>query len=117
VQRIFLRAKIHRATLTGADLEYEGSIAIDRDLLAAAGMLPGEQVHVLNVNTGARLVTYVIEALAGSGTVLLNGPAARLGYRGDKVVILSYCLATAEEAAAMQPTVVFVDDENRQVSK
>jgi len=74
-----LRSKIHRATLTGTDLDYEGSIAIDRLLMDAADMLPGEQVHVLNVNSGARLITYIIEAPAGSGTMLLHGAAARLG--------------------------------------
>jgi hypothetical protein len=76
-----LRSKIHRATLTGAELDYEGSIAIDRDLMAAADLLPGEQVHVLNLSNGQRLITYVIEAPAGSGTMLLNGPAARLGIK------------------------------------
>jgi L-aspartate-alpha-decarboxylase len=85
VQRLMLRSKIHRATLTGADLDYEGSIALDRDLMEAADLLPGEQVHVLNLNNAQRLITYVIEAPAGSGTVLLNGPAARLGQKGDVV--------------------------------
>ena len=112
-----LRSKIHRATLTGTELDYEGSIAIDRDLIEAAGLLPGEQVHVLNVNNGSRLITYVIEAPAGSGTMLLNGPAARLGVRGDKVVILSYCGVTEEEARALKPIVVHVDDANRRIEK
>jgi aspartate 1-decarboxylase len=110
-----LKSKIHRATLTGTDPDYQGSIAIDNDLIAAAGLLPGEQVHVLNLNNGSRLITYVIEAPAGSGTMLLNGPAARLGMRGDKVVIISYCGVTQEEARAFQPVVVHVDDANRQV--
>ena len=79
-------------------MDYEGSIAIDRDLIAAADLLPGEQVHVLNLNNGQRLVTYVIAAAAGSGTMLLNGPAARLGVRGDKVVILAYAAVSADEA-------------------
>src|SRR3989304_3407340 len=91
VQRFMLRSKIHRATLTGTDPDYEGSIAIDRDLIDAAGLMPGQAVHVPNLSNGARLITYVSEAPAGSGTMLLNGPAARLGLRGDKVVILSYC--------------------------
>jgi aspartate 1-decarboxylase len=108
-------SKIHRATLTGTELDYEGSIAIDRNLINAAQFLPGEQVHVLNVNNGSRLVTYVIEAPAGSGTVLLNGPAARLGTRGDKVVILNYCGMTEDEARQWKPIVVHVDDANRQV--
>jgi len=108
-----LRSKIHRATLTGTDLNYEGSITIDSDLLAAANILPGEQVHVLNLNTGARLVTYAITAPAGSGTVLLNGPAARLGVAGDKVIIISYCALDDDEARAFQPKMVLVDEKNR----
>lgn len=111
--RFMLRAKIHRATLTGADLNYEGSIAIDRNLIEAAGMLPGEQVHVLNLSNGSRLITYVIEAEAGSGTMLLNGPAARLGLAGDKVVVISYAAMSEEEARGMKPTVVLVDEQNR----
>jgi aspartate 1-decarboxylase len=108
-----LRSKIHRATLTGTDLDYEGSIAIDRDLMDAADLLPGEQVHVLNLNNAARLVTYVIEAPAGSGTMLLNGPAARLGARGDIVVIIAYCAVEEEEARRLKPKVVHVDGQNR----
>jgi aspartate 1-decarboxylase len=110
-----LRSKIHRATLTGTDLEYEGSIAIDRDLLEAADMLPGEQVQVLNLNNGARLITYIIEAPAGSGTMLLNGPAARLGVRGDKVIVLSYGLMDDADARQLRPKVIHVDDRNRRV--
>ncbi|MDY0170867.1 MAG: aspartate 1-decarboxylase [Thermoguttaceae bacterium] len=110
-----LRSKIHRATLTGADLDYEGSIAIDRLLLEAADMLPGEQVHVLNVNNGARLVTYIIEAPAGSGTMLLNGPAARLGLPGDKVIVLAYGLFDELDARSLRPKVVHVDAANRMV--
>jgi aspartate 1-decarboxylase len=85
-----LKSKIHRATLTECNLEYEGSVSIDTNLLQAADILPGELVHVLNVNNGSRLETYAIEAPAGSGTVMLNGPAARLGYKGDVLVIISY---------------------------
>ena len=101
-----LKSKIHRATLTGTELDYEGSITIDRNLLAAADMLPGEQVHVLNVNNGSRLVTYIIEGDAGSGIVMLNGPAARLGAVGDEVVVISYCQTSEEEARTLKPTVV-----------
>jgi aspartate 1-decarboxylase len=108
-----LRAKIHRATLTGTDLNYEGSIAIDGGLLRAADLLPGEMVQVLNLNNGARLETYVIEAPAGSGTMLLNGPAARLGMTGDLVVVLAYGLVTEEEARAIRPKVIHVDAQNR----
>ena len=111
--RFMLRSKIHRATLTGTDIDYEGSITIDQQLLDAAGMLPGEQVHVLNLNNGARLITYAIVAPAGSGTMLLNGPAARLGMPGDKVVILSYAAMSDEEARNFRPVVVHVDEHNR----
>ena len=107
-----LKSKIHRATLTGAELDYEGSIAIDRTLLEAADMLPGEQVQVLNLSNGARFITYVIEAAPGSGTVLLNGPAARLGVAGDQVIVLSYCGVSEEEARSYRPKVVKVDDRN-----
>jgi aspartate 1-decarboxylase len=115
VQRFVLRSKIHRATLTGTELDYEGSIAIDRDLIEAADLLPGEQVHVLNLSNAERLITYVIEAPAGSGTMMLNGPAARLGAIGDKVVILAYGAATDDEARKLKVKVVHVDDKNRVV--
>ena len=113
VQRFMLKSKIHRAKLTGTDLDYEGSITIDKVLLDAAEILPGEQVHVLNLNNGSRLITYVIEAPAGSGTVLLNGPAARLGLAGDRVVIITYCAAADDEARRLRPKVVKVDENNR----
>jgi len=113
VQRFMLKSKIHRATLTGTELDYEGSIAIDRDLMEAADMLPGEQVQVLNLNNAARLMTYVIEGPAGSGTVLLNGPAARLAQPGDRVIILSYCVVSDEESRTLRPKVVLVDEKNR----
>jgi aspartate 1-decarboxylase len=108
-----LKSKIHRATLTGTDLNYEGSIAVDKNLLAAADIFPGEQVHVLNLNNGARLVTYAIEAEAGSGTMLLNGPAARLGAVGDIVVIITYASLSDEEIRSFRPTIVKVDSQNR----
>jgi aspartate 1-decarboxylase len=113
VQRFMLKSKIHRATLTGTELDYEGSIAIDRDLIVAADMLPGEQVHVLNLNNASRLITYLIEAPAGSGTMMLNGPAARLGSKGDQVVVLTYCQLSDEKAKRFKPKVVLVDDQNR----
>ncbi len=116
MQRLMLRAKIHRATLTGTELDYEGSIAIDRNLIEAANLLPGEQVHVLNLSNAQRLVTYVIEAPAGSGTIMLNGPAARLGAVGDLVVILAYGLMDDEEARTLKPTIVHVDNKNRATS-
>ena len=107
-----LKSKIHRAILTGKALDYEGSIALDRRLIEAADLLPGEQVHVLNLSNGARLVTYAIEAEAGSGVVLLNGPAARLGLAGDMVVILTYADMTDDEARAHKAKVVKVDRHN-----
>lgn len=113
MQRFMLKSKIHRATLTGTDLDYEGSIAIDRTLMEAADLLPGEQVHVLNLSNAARLITYVIEAEAGSGTMLLNGAAARLGSPGDRVIVLSYCTLGDEEAGSHRSKVVRVDGDNR----
>lgn len=100
------------ATLTGTELYYQGSIAIDQDLLDAAGILPHEQVHVLNVNNGSRLVTYAIVGTRGTGIVELNGPAAHLGEPGDQVVIISYAQMNEEEAKAHQPVVVHVDEKN-----
>ncbi len=111
-----LKSKIHRAVLTGTELDYEGSIAIDRRLMEAADLLPGEQVHVLNINNGSRLETYVIEAPAGSGTVMLNGAAARLGCKGDLVIILSYATMSEEEARSYRPKVVRVDAKNQLLS-
>jgi aspartate 1-decarboxylase len=108
-----LKSKIHRATLTGARLDYEGSIAVDAGLMRAADMLAGEQVHVLNTANGSRLVTYLIAAPSGSGTVMLNGPAARMGAEGDEVVILSYGGVEDWEAAQWKPRLVFVDKKNR----
>jgi len=107
-----LRSKIHRATLSGKALDYEGSIALDRRLMDEADLLPGEQVHVLNINTGSRLVTYVIEAPAGSGTVMLNGPAARLGEVGDQVVILAYGNYSEAAARHVKARIVHVSRHN-----
>ncbi|MBR2693465.1 MAG: aspartate 1-decarboxylase [Thermoguttaceae bacterium] len=111
--RTMLKSKIHRATLTGCDLNYEGSISIDSDLLAAAEILPGEQVQVLNVNNGQRLVTYAIPAPAGSGTVMLNGPAARAGVVGDVLVIITYGLYGEADLTDYRSNVVKVDAQNR----
>ena len=113
MERYMLKSKIHKATLTGTELDYEGSVTIDENLLEKADILPGEQVHVLNINNGQRFVTYAIAAPRGSGTILLNGPAARRGTVGDKVIIISYCQVSAEEAKDLKVKVVFVDDENR----
>ena len=113
MQRIMLKSKIHRATLTGANLNYEGSIAIDPILLEAADILPNEQVQVLNVNNGSRITTYAIVADRGSGTIMLNGPAARSGVVGDIVVILTYANVDSSELAGYAPKIVKVDSDNR----
>lgn len=107
------KAKIHRATVTQAELYYEGSVTVDQGLLDLAGILPYEKVHIVNVNNGARLETYTIPAKAGSGTICLNGPAARLAATGDEVILISYAQMTPEEARAHEATVVLVDDKNR----
>jgi aspartate 1-decarboxylase len=107
-----MKAKLHRATVSQADLEYEGSIAIDRDLLDASGILPHEQVDVLNISTGARFTTYAIEAPRGSRTIGVNGAAARLVQRGDKVIIVTYCQMESELARNYAPNVILLDDEN-----
>ena len=108
-----MRAKLHRATVTQADLDYEGSIAIDRDLLDASTILPHEQVDVLNITTGARFTTYAIEAPRGSRVIGVNGAAARLVQRNDKVIIVAYGQLPHEEARNYAPTVVLLDDDNR----
>jgi aspartate 1-decarboxylase len=107
-----LKSKIGHARMTAAELHYEGSITIDSNIMKAAGIIPGEKVHVLNVNNGSRLVTYVIAGKPGSGEICLNGPAARHGYVGDTLVILSYALCTTDEAKQMQPKVVYLDQKN-----
>lgn len=115
--RTMLKSKIHRAVLTGVELYYEGSISIDEDLMEAADLLPGEQVQVLNVNNGSRLITYVIRGERGTGTMMLNGPAARLGAVGDEVIVISYASMDDEAARAHKPTVVHVDKQNRMIDK
>ena len=106
-------AKIHRARVTQAELYYEGSVTVDRQLLDLAGILPYEKVAIVNVNNGARLETYTIPAEAGSGTLCLNGPAARLAAMGDEVILISYAQMTPEEAQEHAATVVLVDEANR----
>jgi aspartate 1-decarboxylase len=107
-----LKAKIHRATVTDANVAYEGSITIDRQLLEASGIHVHEQVHVVDVDNGERFVTYVIEGEPSSGVLCVNGAAARLVSPGDRVIVIAYCHATAEEAKTHRPRVVFVDEEN-----
>lgn len=111
--RTMLRAKIHRAHVTHTNIDYEGSIAIDKLLLDAADILPFERVEVLNINNGARFSTYAIEAPRGSGTVGLNGAAARLAAKGDTVIILTYTDVPDAQAITMTPRLVYVDAENR----
>lgn len=107
-----MKSKLHRATVTQADLDYEGSIAIDRDLLDAADIYPHEQVDVLNITTGARFTTYAIEAPRGSRVIGVNGAAARLVQKNDKVIIVTYGQLPAEQARNYTPNVVLLDDSN-----
>lgn len=108
-----MKSKIHRATVTEANLNYMGSITIDQSLLEATRILPGEKVQVVNNNNGERLETYVISGEANSGVICLNGAAARLVQPGDLVIIISYALVTEEEAKKLEPSVVMVDGANR----
>ncbi|MCL4218167.1 MAG: aspartate 1-decarboxylase [Candidatus Hydrogenedentes bacterium] len=108
-----LKSKVHRATVTEADLHYVGSLTLDRDLMDAAHMIPYERVQVLNLNTGARLETYLIEGDRGSGIVCLNGPAARLGEVGDIVIALTYVMMDEAEARLHHAITVHVDDHNK----
>ena len=107
------KSKIHRARVTEADLNYEGSVTIDSDLMDAAEILPNEQVQVLNVMNGERFDTYAIRAPRGSGTICLNGPAARLAHVGDLVIILTYATMEREELLEHTPKIVMVDERNR----
>ena len=113
MRRTMCKSKIHRGVLTGADLHYEGSLTLDRDLMDAADLLPFEKVQVVNVNNGARLETYVIEGERGSGTIQLNGAAARLGAVGDHVIVISYADFDEADLEGFEPKIVFVDDRNR----
>ena len=111
--RMMCKSKIHRATVTGADLNYIGSITIDPELMEAADLLEFEQVHVVNINNGARFETYVIAGTAGEGEICLNGAAARLAQPGDKVIVISYAQYTEAELAEHRPAFIFVDEQNR----
>lgn len=110
-----LKSKIHRAVITQAELNYVGSVTIDADLMEAAGLYEYEHVHIVNVNSGSRIETYVIEGERGSGVICLNGAAARSGQKGDHVIIMAYADMTPEELGQHAPKVVFVDEENRAV--
>ncbi len=113
VMRTIFKSKIHRATVTQADLHYVGSLTVDADLMAAADLLPGEQVSVVDVTNGARLETYVTEGMPGSGVIGINGAAAHLIHTDDLVIVMSYAQMTDAEARDYRPRVVHVDARNR----
>lgn len=111
--RVLMKSKIHGATVTEANLRYTGSITIDKNLLKASDIAPFERVQIVNLNNGSRVETYVLEGPAGSGTVCMNGAAARWAEAGDKVIIISYSLMTDREIRKHRPKVIFVDNKNR----
>jgi aspartate 1-decarboxylase len=111
--RLMLRSKIHRATVTDSNLEYEGSLTVDPLLLEAAAILPYEQVRVSNLNNGERFETYVIPGKRGSGDMCLNGPTARKGAKGDKVIVFCYEYYNQDELRTFKPNIVLVDEQNR----
>ncbi len=111
--RTMMKSKIHRATVTQADLHYVGSVTVDQDLLDAANLLPGELVHIVDIDNGARLETYTIAGERGSGVIGINGAAARLVHPGDLVILIGYGQMEDAEAREFEPSVVFVDSENR----
>ena len=111
--RIMCKSKIHHATVTDANLKYMGSVTIDRKILAAADILPNERVQIVNLNNGLRLETYVMEGKRDSGTICMNGAAARLAQIGDTVIIISYCLMETNDAKSLKPKIVFLDGKNR----
>ena len=108
-----LKAKIHRATVTQAELDYDGSITVDMDLLEQAGILEYEKVQIVDVNNGSRFETYTIAGERGSGVMCLNGAAARMVQTGDKIILMAYAQVTPEEASELRPTVLFVDEKNK----
>ncbi len=112
--RTLLKSKIHRATVTDAQLHYDGSITIDRELILAAGLIEFEQVHIYDVNNGNRLITYVIPGEAGSGTICINGAAAHLVHPGDLIIICAYAQFNERDLDGFRPRVVHVDEKNRQ---
>ncbi len=116
MERTLLKSKIHRGVITDADLEYAGSLTLDPEFMREADLLPYEQVHVVNINNGARFETYVIKGQPGTRAICLNGAAARLGQVGDQVIIMSYTRMQEAEARHHQPTVVFLNDNNEILS-
>ena len=117
MQLIMFKSKIHRATITGADLNYEGSIGISEDLIKASGLIPNEKVDIYNINNGERFSTYVIVEPANSGQITLNGAAARLAIPGDKVIIVAYGVMNQEDIKNHKPKIVVVDDNNKIIKK
>ena len=115
--RMMCKSKIHSATVTEANLNYVGSITIDRKLLEAVDILPFERVQIVNLHNGSRVETYVIEGKAGSGIICMNGAAARWAHKGDKVIIISYALMDTKAAQEQRPKIVFVDGKNRITKK
>ncbi|MFI1395703.1 aspartate 1-decarboxylase [Streptomyces sp. NPDC020681] len=113
MQRTMFKSKIHRATVTEADLHYVGSVTVDAELMEAADLLPGELVHIVDITNGARLETYVIEGARGSGVIGINGAAAHLVHPGDLVILISYAQVDDAEARSLVPSVVHVDAANR----
>jgi aspartate 1-decarboxylase len=107
-----LKSKIHRVTITDAELNYIGSITLDKILIEAANLVVGEKVHIVNINNGERLETYVIEGKYGSGEVTINGPAARKAQKGDKIIIISYAQMEMEKARVYNPTLIFPNEKN-----
>lgn len=112
MKRIMFKSKIHRATITQAELHYEGSLTIDTELMDAADLLPYEKVSIVNINNGERLETYIIPGERGSKTICLNGAAARKGAVGDRIIIISYATMSEDEARTYKPTIVLVNEKN-----
>lgn len=111
-----IKSKIHRVKVTDADLSYVGSISIDRDLIDAANFVVGEKVHVVNLNNGERLETYIIEGKRGSGEITINGPAARKAQKGDIIIVIGYAQMEFEEAKKFKPTVIFPDENTNRLN-
>ncbi len=111
-----IKSKIHRVKVTDADLSYVGSISIDRDLIDAANFVVGEKVHVVNLNNGERLETYIIEGKRGSGEITLNGPAARKAQKGDIIIVIGYAQMEFEDAKKFKPTVIFPDENTNRLN-
>ena len=113
MQRIMYKSKIHGAIVTESNINYTGSITIDEKLLEKADMLPNERVQIVNLHNGTRVETYIIKGKRGSGTICMNGAAARWAEKGDKIIIISYCILDDKEAKSFKPQIVFVDEKNK----